>query len=66
MKLPIYLDYSSTTPVDPAVAKIMSDCLIGEGNFGNPSSRSHAFGWKAEAAVEEAREQVAKLINARE
>jgi cysteine desulfurase len=42
----------------------MSDCLIGEGNFGNPSSRSHAFGWKAEAAVEEAREQVAKLINA--
>ncbi|MAD57729.1 MAG: IscS subfamily cysteine desulfurase [Porticoccus sp.] len=64
MKLPIYLDYSSTTPVDPAVAKIMSDCLIGEGNFGNPSSRSHAFGWKAEAAVEEAREQVAKLINA--
>jgi cysteine desulfurase len=64
MKLPIYLDYSSTTPVDPAVAKIMSDCLIGEGNFGNPSSRSHSFGWKAEAAVEEAREQVAKLINA--
>ena len=64
MKLPIYLDYSSTTPVNPAVAKIMSDCLIGEGNFGNPSSRSHAFGWKAEAAVEEAREQVAKLINA--
>ena len=64
MKLPIYLDYSSTTPVNPAVAKIMSDCLIGEGNFGNPSSRSHAFGLKAEAAVEEAREQVAKLINA--
>jgi cysteine desulfurase len=64
MKLPIYLDYSSTTPVDPNVAKMMADCLIGEGNFGNPSSRSHAFGWKAEAAVEEARGQVAKLLNA--
>jgi len=64
MKLPIYLDYSSTTPVDPGVAKVMSECLIGEGNFGNPSSRSHSFGWKAEAAVEDARVQVAKLINA--
>ena len=54
MKLPIYLDYSSTTPIDPNVAKMMADCLVGEDNFGNPSSRSHAFGWKAEAAVEEA------------
>ena len=51
MKLPIYLDYSSTTPIDPSVAKMMADCLVGEDNFGNPSSRSHAFGWKAEAAV---------------
>jgi cysteine desulfurase len=64
MKLPIYLDYSSTTPIDPNVAKMMADCLTGEDNFGNPSSRSHAFGWKAEAAVEEARGQVAKLLNA--
>ena len=64
MKLPIYLDYSSTTPIDPSVAKMMADCLIGEDNFGNPSSRSHAFGWKAEAAVEEARGQVAQLLNA--
>ena len=64
MKLPIYLDYSSTTPVDPSVARMMSDCLTGDGNFGNPSSRSHSFGWKAEAAVENARAQVAKLLNA--
>tara|TARA_B110000444_G_C18850000_1_gene604792 strand:+ start:1325 stop:2539 length:1215 start_codon:yes stop_codon:yes gene_type:complete len=64
MKLPIYLDYSSTTPVDPGVAKVMSECLMGEGNFGNPSSRSHSFGWKAEAAVEDARAHVAKLLNA--
>ena len=64
MKLPIYLDYSSTAPVDPGVAKVMSECLMGEGNFGNPSSRSHSFGWKAEAAVEDARAHVAKLLNA--
>lgn len=64
MQLPIYLDYSATTPVDPRVAKAMSECLTLEGNFGNPASRSHAFGWKAEAAVENARKQVADLINA--
>jgi cysteine desulfurase len=64
MKLPIYLDYSATTPVDPRVAAKMVDCLTAEGNFGNPASRSHAFGWKAEEAVENARRQVAELVNA--
>ncbi len=51
MRLPIYLDYSATTPVDPRVAQKMSDCLLADGNFGNPASRSHVFGWKAEEAV---------------
>lgn len=64
MKLPIYLDYSATTPVDPRVAAKMAECLTTQGNFGNPASRSHAFGWQAEAAVEDAREQVASLLNA--
>ena len=64
LKLPIYLDYSATTPVDPRVAAKMSECLTHEGNFGNPASRSHAFGWQAEAAVEEARANVAALVNA--
>lgn len=64
MKLPIYLDYSATTPVDPRVAEKMIECLTNEGNFGNPASRSHAFGWKAEEAVENARRQVTELVNA--
>ncbi|BBP85229.1 MULTISPECIES: IscS subfamily cysteine desulfurase [Pseudomonas] len=64
MKLPIYLDYSATTPVDPRVAQKMSDCLLVDGNFGNPASRSHVFGWRAEEAVENARRQVAELVNA--
>ncbi len=64
MSSPIYFDYSATTPVDPRVAKVMIDCLTMEGNFGNPASRSHIFGWKAEEAVEAARQQVAELINA--
>ncbi|KIZ35164.1 MAG: cysteine desulfurase IscS [Pseudomonas sp. K35] len=64
MKLPIYLDYSATTPVDPRVAAKMIECLTNEGNFGNPASRSHAFGWKAEEAAENARRQVAELVNA--
>jgi len=64
MKLPIYFDYSATTPVDSRVAEKMADCLTNEGNFGNPASRSHAYGWQAEAAVEEARGQIAGLLNA--
>lgn len=64
MKLPIYFDYSATTPVDPRVAKVMADCLTMDGNFGNPASRSHFFGWKAEEAVETARQHVADLVNA--
>ncbi len=63
MRKPIYLDYSATTPVDPRVAQKMSDCLLTDGTFGNPASRSHAYGWMAEEAVEEARAQVAKLLN---
>jgi cysteine desulfurase len=61
MKLPIYLDYSATTPVDPRVAQKMIPYLTE--HFGNPASRSHVFGWTAEKAVEEAREQVAQLVN---
>ena len=63
MKLPIYFDYASTTPADPRVVAKMQDCLSLDGNFGNPASRSHAFGWKAEEAVEEARFHVANLVN---
>ena len=64
MKLPIYLDYSATTPVDPRVAAIMMKYLTMDGDFGNPASRSHRFGWQAEEAVDVAREQIAELINA--
>jgi len=62
MKFPIYLDYSATTPVDPRVAQKMIPFLTEQ--FGNPASRSHAFGWEAEKAVEEARAHVAALLNA--
>ena len=62
LKFPIYLDYSATTPVDPRVAAKMIPWLTE--HFGNPASRSHAYGWEAEKAVEDAREQVAALVNA--
>lgn len=62
LKFPIYLDYSATTPVDPRVAEKMIPYL--SEHFGNPASRSHAYGWEAEKAVEEARGQVAALVNA--
>ena len=60
----VYFDYASTTPVDPRVADKMHECLLLDGNFGNPASRSHEFGWKADEAVEKARLQVANLVNA--
>ena len=60
----VYLDYSATTPVDPRVAQRMSGCLLTEGAFGNPASRSHVYGWEAEELVEAARAQVAALFNA--
>ena len=64
MKRQIYLDYAATTPVDPRVAAKMMECLTIDGNFGNPASRSHGYGWMAEEAVETARQQVADLVNA--
>ncbi len=60
--LPIYFDYAATTPVDPRVAKAMMECLTLEGNFGNAASRSHVFGWRAEEAIEQARQYVADLV----
>ncbi|TVZ39625.1 cysteine desulfurase [Alteromonadaceae bacterium 2753L.S.0a.02] len=64
MQKPVYLDYAATTPVDPRVAEVMMGCLTMEGNFANPASRSHVYGWKAEEAVELARGQVADLLHA--
>jgi cysteine desulfurase len=64
MQLPIYLDYSATTPVDPRVAEKMCACLTLDGTFGNPASRSHHYGWEAEKLIDEARANVAALINA--
>ncbi len=64
MKLPIYLDYSATTPVDKRVAEKMMQYLTTDGIFGNPASRSHKFGWQAEEAVDIARNQIADLVNA--
>ena len=62
-KSTIYLDYASTTPVDPRVASKMMQYLTPDGEFGNPASRSHRYGWKADDAVEEARSHVANLVN---
>ena len=64
MKLPIYLDYSATCPVDPSVAEKMVQYMTMDGTFGNPASRSHRYGWQAEEAVDTAREQIAALLNA--
>jgi len=64
MKLPIYFDYSATTPVDKRVAEKMMQFLTTDGIYGNPASRSHKFGWQAEEAVDIARNQIAELINA--
>lgn len=64
MRKPVYLDYAATTPVAPEVARAMAECLTLGGTFANPASRSHAYGWQAEEKVEEARGQVAALINA--
>lgn len=63
MRAPIYFDYSATTPVDPRVMDAMMKCMTLEGNFGNSASRSHVFGWKAEEAIEEARQHVADLLH---
>lgn len=63
-KTPIYMDYSSTTPVDPRVAEKMMQCLTMDGVFGNPASRSHAHGWAAEDLVDKAREEIAKTVGA--
>jgi cysteine desulfurase len=64
LRKPVYLDYAATTPVAPEVAARMAQCLTLEGNFANPASRSHVYGWQAEELVEEARAQVAQLIGA--
>ena len=62
MKLPVYLDYAATTPVDKRVSEVMVAHLTQDGIFGNPASRSHLYGWQAEEAVENARAEVANLI----
>ena len=64
MRLPVYLDYAATTPVDPAVAAEMAKYLTIDGVFGNPASKSHRYGWEAAEAVDEARNNIASLINA--
>ena len=64
LNVPIYMDYSATTPVDERVAAKMAECLTQQGYFGNPASRSHPFGWQADELVEQARDNVANLLGA--
>jgi len=64
LNIPIYMDYSSTTPVDERVAAKMAECMTKQGHFGNPASRSHPFGWNADELVEQARDNVANLLGA--
>ncbi len=64
LNIPIYMDYSATTPVDERVAAKMAECLTNQGHFGNPASRSHPFGWNADELVEQARDNVANLLGA--
>ena len=64
LSIPIYLDYSATTPVDDRVAKKMAECLTKEGTFGNPASRSHPYGWDSEKLIDQARINVANLLGA--
>lgn len=64
INVPIYMDYSATTPVDERVAEKMAQCLTRQGHFGNPASRSHPFGWNADELVEQARDNVANLLHA--
>ena len=64
MRLPVYMDYAATTPVDPQVARVMADCLTMDGTFGNPASRTHSYGWMAAETVDIARAQVARLVGA--
>ena len=64
LNVPIYMDYSATTPVDERVAAKMAECLTQQGHFGNPASRSHPFGWQADELVEQARDNVANLLGA--
>ncbi len=64
MQDPIYLDYAATTPIDPRVAEKMGQAMLVQGNFGNPASRSHIYGWRAEEAVEAARAEIARALNA--
>ena len=62
LSIPIYLDYSSTTPVDERVAKKMAECLTKEGTFGNPASRSHSFGWDSEKLIDEAADEISVFV----
>lgn len=64
LNIPVYMDYSATTPVDERVAAKMAECLTLQGHFGNPASRSHPFGWNADELVEQARDHVANLLGA--